>query len=474
MAHYRRLTGAALIAALCLGTHSAQAQGFEVETGIDVFADPNTRIEGLHRLYVGHRVSPHFSFGQSIYSSALGDAGGAFFWGFEGVAHIPLSQRLSLGLSGFVGGGGGAAQVVGDGTMLRAGLSLDYRLSQAWDLQLTSSWIRIAGAPIDDPAFGLGLRYRFGGTDTAPGSTPEFDDLAAVAMQLLPASGVRARSGGRQGSVSLVGVRAQFDVNERTQLSFSAAGAARGAQGYMQIMGGARRTFAMNRLSFFVEGRAGFAGGGDVDTGAGMLVGASAGVSLQVSHRFDVELAFGGMTALDGDFRAGSVSLSLVRSFDRARAGGGGERWAFSTGLSAQTADASFYLNPVGRDDYVAMQETSLDYFVGRRIYLTGNAQTTVAGGVSGYALGLVGLGYEMPLGDRWSLSVEGLLGAAGGGGVNTAGGIVAGLRAEVDYRVGDAWRLSMGLGQLASVRSGGMSPTTVTLGVKIPFTTHR
>ena len=79
-----------------------------------------------------------------------------------------------------------------------------------------------------------------------------------------------------------------------------------------------------------------------------------------------------------------------------------------------------------------------------------------------------------MPLGDRWSLSVEGLLGAAGGGGVNTAGGIVAGLRAEVDYRVGDAWRLSMGLGQLASVRSGGMSPTTVTLGVKIPFTTHR
>lgn len=473
MACHRHLAGAALVLALSLGAQ-AQAQGFEVETGIDVFADPATRIEGLHRLYIGRRVTPHFSFGQSIYSSALGDAGGAFFWGFEGVAHLPLTQRLSLGFSGFVGGGGGAAQVVGDGTMVRAGLSLDYRVSRAWDLQLTSSWIRIAGAPIDDPAFGLGLRYRFGGSDAMPASVPEFDDIAVVATHLVPASGTRARSGGAQGSVSLVGARAQFDLNDRTQLSFSAAGAARGAQGYMQIMAGARRTFAMNRLSFFVEGGAGFGGGGNVDTGSGLLLAASVGVSAQVSHRFDVELSFGGLGAVDGDFRAGAVSLALVRSFDRARTGGEGERWAFSTGLSAQSADASFYLNPVGRADTVVMQETSLDYFIGRRTYLTGNAQTTVAGGVSGYALGLVGLGYEMPLGDRWSLSLEGLLGAAGGGGVNTAGGIVAGLRAEVDYRVGDAWRLSMGLGQLASVRSGGMSPATLTLGVKIPFATHR
>ncbi|WP_461468980.1 hypothetical protein [Pararhodobacter sp.] len=473
-----RILGAATALALSAtlaATPEVQAQGFEIETGIERIASPNTRIEGLHRLYVGRRITPYFSIGQGIYSSALGDAGGAFFWGFEGVAHLSLSERLSLGLSGFIGGGGGAAQVVGNGTMLRAGLSLDYRLSPAWDLQFTASWIRIHGAPIDGPAFGLGMRYRLDERHGGDLGGPEFDAVAVVATRYQPASGVRRRSGGAQPALSLVGARAYFDISDRTQLSFGAAGAAQGAQGYMQIMAGARRRFEMGRMSFFLEGRAGYGGGGDVDTGAGLLLEASAGVSIAMTRRFDLALSLGAIAAADGDFRAASISLGFVRAFNRARTGDtDGQRWALSTGLSFQQTAPSFFIAPGNPNSVVSMQETSLDYFIGERLYVTGNAQTTVAGGVAGYALGLVGLGYEIPVTDRLTLSLEGHLGAAGGGGVNTNGGIVAGLRAEIDYRVGEAWRVSVGVGRLQSVRSGGMSPTTLTVGAKIPFTTHR
>jgi hypothetical protein len=45
------------------------------------------------------------------------------------------------------------------------------------------------------------------------------------------------------------------------------------------------------------------------------------------------------------------------------------------------------------------MQESSLDYFISTKTYLTVNAQTAISGGVAGYAVGLTGLGHEFNLG---------------------------------------------------------------------------
>lgn len=466
-----RMTASALLVAIGLGG-AAQGQTFEIETGFEALTSPQTLIEGLHRLYIGHRVSPHFSFGQGIYSAAAGDAGGAFFWGFEGVARLPVSERVSLGASGFVGGGGGASQVNGDGTMLRAGLSVDYRLTRAWDLQLTASWIRIEGAPIDGAAWGLGFRYSPGRGDSAP--APGFGAVSIVTSGVLAPSGVLTRTGTAQPQIGLVGVRAQFDLGPRTRLSFGAAGAATGAQGYMQIMAGLRRTVPLGRASLFFEGGAGFGGGGNVDTGSGLLVEAALGISTPVSRHFDVELSLGAIAAPTGGFRAASVSLAMVRAFNRPGAvDEGGQRWAYSGGLSMQQT-APGYFSSANPAAYVAMQESSIDYFVGERLYVTGNGQTTLDGGAAGYAIGMIGLGYAIPLNDRWTLSLEGHLGAAGGGGVNTGGGIIGGLRAEVDYRVSDRWSLSLGLGRLTTLRGTGMAPNLLTLGVKIPFITHR
>ncbi|MCA2011882.1 hypothetical protein LCM17_10330 [Cereibacter sphaeroides] len=476
MAFDRFLCGSALVMSLGLACATPlSAQGWEIETGLDVIDAPQTRIEGLHRLYIGHRFSDTFSFGQGIYSAVLGDAGGAFFWGFEGVAHLPLTDRLGLSFSGFYGGGGGAAQVIGDGTMLRAGASLDYRLSPHWDLQLTAAYLRIQGAPIDGATYGLGFRYRTdAGGAMNGGGMPEFDAISLQATHMRAPSGTRTRPGAPQPAVSLVGVRAMFNLTPNSQLWFSGAGAADGAQGYMQLMGGARYSVPLGRATLFAEGGLGLAGGGNVDTGAGAIVTAAIGAAMPVSRNIDVELSLGGIASVDGPYRAATLSLGVTRHFGRDGGTGDGQRWAYTGGFQLQDAGAGFYLAPAGRDSVVAMQESSFDYFLGRRSYVTGSALTTVGGGVAGYALGMVGFGYEIPLNDRWSVSVEGLLGAAGGGGVNTAGGIVGAARVEVDYRVGANWRLSMGLGQMATLRSGGMQPATLSLGVKIPFVTHR
>jgi hypothetical protein len=117
--------------------------------------------------------------------------------------------------------------------------------------------------------------------------------------------------------------------------------------------------------------------------------------------------------------------------------------------------------------------ESSIDLFLTDRIYFTGNAQTVAHGDAGGYAIGLLGFGYAMPLNNTWTVSLEGHIGGAGGGGVDTGGGLVGAARVEVDYAIRQNMAISVGLGTMQSLRSGGGArPVTVHVGVKTAFTT--
>jgi len=355
--------------------------------------------------------------------------------------------------------------------MLRAGLALDYQVSDAWAVQLTGAWVNIDGAPINGPAFGIGLRRQIG--DASPGSwEAQLSAAGGFGTGYFSPTGVQNRSGGQQQRIALVGARALFALGENTQLSLGAAGAASGAQGYMQVTTGLRRNFSLGPANLFVEGGVGFGGGGDVDTGAGPLLEASAGVRVPVTRTLDAELSFAMIGAPTGDFRATGVSLGILGNFDRPREQGVSQRWAYTGGISFHQTGHDYFLNN-NTASFVVMQESSVDYFIARNLYVSANAQTALHGGVAGYAIGLLGLGYQLDLAPRWALSLEGHIGAAGGGGVNVAGGIVGGLRAELDYQVSDRWAVSVGLGHLAALRGNGMSTNVATVGIKIPFTTR-
>jgi hypothetical protein len=73
----------------------------------------------------------------------------------------------------------------------------------------------------------------------------------------------------------------------------------------------------------------------------------------------------------------------------------------------------------------------TVGFAINRRInpslYTTGQALSAVDGRAGGFSMGLVGLGLNTATSQGgWSTGVEALLGAAGGGGVNTQGGAVA------------------------------------------------
>lgn len=464
-----------VLAALAAAAAAGTAAAVELETGVEFFGDPATKIEALNRFYLGVPVAEGLTLGQSIYSGAAGDGGGAFFWGFEAVKRVPLTQDLSLSFSGFAGGGGGATAVAGDGTMFRAGAALDYDLPGRWALQAGVSRIHIDGADIDDWAAGLGLAYRLEDKDSNPGRLRPRLRSVSMAGSAYRFPDTLNRSGSAQSDLKLAGVEASFLTGSRTEAFFNADGAVSGGDGYMQIFGGYRARWQAGPVDLIGQARLGFGGGGDVDTGGGVLTGVSAGIAIPVTKGADFEVLASALHAPSSGVTGTGVQARISRVFNRkqdARPSGKPVQWQFTFGLSAMDPNDTFMKSRDNSGISPVMQESSVDLFLTDSLYLTGNGQTTVHGGVAGFAIGLLGLGYEVDLNDTWRAAVEGHIGAAGGGGVDVGDGLIGGLRAEIDYKISEQGAVSLGAGMLR-VRGGGMDVPVLQIGYKHRFTTR-
>lgn len=467
-----RKFGRLLAAIMCLSSGSAAA--LEVQTGLDVLQDPDTTIEGLHRLYMGYSTGDGLSLGQSIYSAAQGDAGGAFFWGYEAVKTWPISRSVEVYASGFLGGGGGASQVSGDGLMLRYGLGLDVNVSKNWGIMGGLSHIAIDGGDEGVTAMSVGLSYSAGALDYSWEGLPIHS--VAARSSLVSFGGEVTRGGTPQQDLVLVGAEFSFRGGPSGEYFFAADGAAKGGEGYMQVMSGLRGSASLGRISGFYEGSLGFGGGGEVDTAGGVLAQAGIGFGVDIGEHLVLEAMLSEQIAPQSGNRGSVATLKLSGVFGRDGAGVDAaspeQNWQFSTGVSQQFPNSDFRNTP-SRTGRPFMQESSVDMFLGERLYLTGNAQTVLGGNAAGYAIGLVGLGYRTRVGASTTWSIEGHIGAAGGGSVAVDGGAIYSVRGEIDYWISPSMAISLGAGRIATLSGEGMSPSFINLGLKIPFSTH-
>lgn len=477
----RAISGAALAIASSTGMAAAQTPpGFELRTNVEAFDSQDSTIQGLHGITVLWDFGNNIYAGQSFYSAAFGDAGGAFFWGFEGATRVPVTERVSLSFQGFLGGGGGAGEVPGDGLMSRLYAGASYRVTEQFALDLGASHVRILGSPVDTLSYGLGVTYRPGGwSETGPlAGSNVVDRLSAVrpsVRSFIVDDGRRARNGSPQEDVTLAGAEIAFAVNSASELFVNADGAVAGdGEGYMNVLGGYRLFADLGAVRPYADASIGFGGGGDIDTGAGLLLSAGVGAALAISPSFEIMAGVQRVQATDGDFGAWSPylrgSVNLGGSPDQDRDGSRTWRLAYSTAITHQFANDDFRKPGDLRDASPTLNATAIDVYLAGDLYFTGEAQTVMYGDAGGYALGILGAGYKFDLAERWDLSIEALVGAAGGGGVATNGGLIAGARAEVDYALTDSFLLSGGIGYLQTIEGGGMAPVTIHAGIKIPF----
>jgi hypothetical protein len=98
--------------------------------------------------------------------------------------------------------------------------------------------------------------------------------------------------------------------------------------------------------------------------------------------------------------------------------------------------------------------------YVGSNFYMTGQAHSAFGGGAGAYSIGLVGAGLATRADAPWRLGGELLVGAAGGGGVQAAGGGLAQAMLWAGWSPSPRSEWRVGVGHMRFARGGTNSPS--------------
>ncbi|MEP6877039.1 MAG: hypothetical protein ABI887_21975 [Burkholderiales bacterium] len=408
--------------------------------------------------------------GPGVYGAATGERGGLFVGGMELQRRWGLGSGFSLATGLYVGGGGGAAAPVGSGLMLRPALTLLKDIGPTFQLGLSLSSVRFPSGQIQSNQVGLMLGWRqefihlsgWGAiTDASaiPSAGLGFDRMAATLSSYRFNDGSDRRLG-------LVGARAERRSNVRGfTWGMEAAAAAKGdAAGYMEVLGTTAFSIApfdATAPSWRIGTRlsAGMGGGGAVPTGGG-LIGKAVGTTEWSPLPGWTLGADYGVVRSRGAFHARQAQVWLGVDLE--------------PGLDARTAP----LARVVRTEWVgALQHHTrvprsdgtrqsldtiglkLNRYVDEHFYLSGQTHSAFAGGAGAYSVGLVGVGVSASPTTSWRLGAEALIGAAGGGGVTSAGGAITQGLAWAAWRPGPVSEIRLGVGAMRALHNPHAGP---------------
>jgi hypothetical protein len=107
--------------------------------------------------------------------------------------------------------------------------------------------------------------------------------------------------------------------------------------------------------------------------------------------------------------------------------------------------------------------------FVSDAIYLTGQAHSAWGGQAGAYSVGLVGPGVRLRADGPWLAGAELLVGAAGGGGVDTGDGAIVQPMVYAGYELTRSASLRLGVGRVKA-RHGALNSPVIDLSLVFAF----
>ena len=266
-----------------------------------------------------------------------------------------------------------------------------------------------------------------------------------------------------QRRISLAGARAErgTGVSGLTWGMEAAAAAQGGAAGYMEILGTAAYSIALlpEALPSWRLGArlgAGLGGGGGVPTGGGTLVKVMALTELSLAAGWTLGAEYGALSGRSG-LRARVaqvwVGFDLEPGLD-GRSGPPGKvvRTEWVAALQHHTRE----LRKDGSTRSLDTIGLKLNRYIGDYVYLSGQAHSAFAGGAGAYSVGLVGAGLSTSARAPFRVGAELLVGAAGGGGVQTAGGAITQAVLWTGWSPSPTQEWRAGIGTVKPLRGAG------------------
>ncbi len=455
---------------------------------------------GLYSLGAYEQINPWLYGGITLYGAATGQRGGFFTGGYTLGVERQLFDKLIFDAGGYVGAGGGGAAAQGGGLMIRPHVGLKYNFSWS-NLGLNYTYVDFPNGNISSDAIAFSLDIPFSslilnleddGLTVADyfgayssNVSRHRSHLAARVRAYSPVIGSKTTSGGSlNNSLGLVGVEYSYFINENWFTTFETAGAlSGGVGGFAELLAGIGYRQALtgdDRLALLPAITIGGAGGGSVDTGGGFVARANLGLEYRLSSDLSLIMDGGYLTAPDGNFETSYLGLNLayvMETFARDQKGSPlaetelikTTKWRFRPAhqwyFDAQRKTGSL------RD--MQLLGGKIDWMGGDWWYLTGQALSAYGGGAGGYSEGHWGLGILGPSWKNLRFYGEMLIGAGGGGGVDSGSALLFKPSVGLEYNLNKDLSLQTGIGKVIS-KEGNLDANTLDVSLIWRFGTPK
>jgi hypothetical protein len=457
-----------------------QLQSFEIQSSYESWELPHNESMGMARIGLREKFGPYFNAGVDSYAAVKGERGGFITLGLAGGFEYPLASSLSIESGLFVGAGGGRGgyELTGGGLMLRENIGLKYQFSSWGSLSVGMSHVDFPnGGVIKGSQLYAGLNVPFNAlVDTGKAYRgkyyisgisldlyqPHIHQFSIHGKELSVPSGVTTDAGGIQDGFGLIGAGWRTYVSDHWFAQLESAGAARGnSRGYMEILvGGGYQRLMTENLAAYASLSIGGAGGGSVNTGGGLIADASVGTQYLLSQRWFVDASVFQRWAIDTSFKATGLGLKLGYKF-------GGQANSETGVLHNSTFDSHPLRIRMVNQTYTKAAENwrnhpnqnvdnlgvQVDYFIEPNWFLTGQGLGAYGGDAGAYMIGLLGTGVRARITKNTFAELECLVGAAGGGGLNTGGGLVYQANLGLGYQLNKNLEVMGSIGQMKAVK---------------------
>jgi hypothetical protein len=464
---------------------------------------------GMHMGLVGVSylidLNPWFFIGPGVYGAVTGEQGGLYVFGAEAGVQQQLFNNVWCNAGIFFGGGGGRSSkaLVDGGLMLRPHVGLMYNFNH-FRVGLDYSKVYFPQGTINSNqiAFSLAIPNVF--YYVPAGSYANFvskllkndkwhigftkNYIALIEQTYYLTNGARYLTGKIDKSkIGLIGIEWDHFFTTKFFTYIKGAGGFSGQHnGYMDVLGGIGYQIPLQfypRISINPRVGIGAGGGGNVDSGGGVIVEPSLGLQYQFTKNLGVELTGGYLTSPSGHFNAYTLNAKLIYAFllgdlitnksaifeSSARyAGYTFDSWRVHIGNQT-------YIHPQRRTKLasptIQLVKLQIDNMLTKNIYITGQATSAYLGHAGGYSAGMIGLGLMSNkfFNDKLGVNVEVLAGAGGGGRLDVAGGAIINPQIGINYFVNNLVSAQLAYGRIFALK-GRLSANTIGIGLLFNF----
>ncbi len=455
---------------------------------------------GLYSVGAYSQFNPLLYGGITLFGAATGRRGGFFTGGYTLGVENHLTDNWIFDAGGYVGAGGGGAAAQGGGLMIRPHIGLKYDFNWSM-LGVNYTYVDFPNGNISSNAISLSLDIPFSspilnweddgltaadyfGADLSNVSRHR-SHISARVRAYSPASGSKTTSSGSlNDSLGLIGVEYSYFLDKNWFATFETAGAVLGGVGgYAELLAGIGYRLPLHKddhLALLPALTIGGAGGGEVETGGGFVTRANLGFEYRISPDLSLIMDGGYLSAPDGNFDTPYFGFNLayvMENFAQDQKGAPlTETDLIQTNKWRFRPSHQWYFDAQRKGGFLRDMQLlggKLDWIGGDWWYLTGQGLSAYGGGAGGYSEGHWGVGVLGPSWKNWQVYGEMLIGAGGGGGVDSGSALLYKPSIGLEYILNDDLSLQAGLGKVIS-KEGNLDANTLDISMVWRFGTPK